>query len=383
MIQSIRLLLHNLQLRILQQRILQQSNRIAMSNPPNQTAFQMLWDCRTCGQEKLLGVTHRYCPGCGSPQEPKARYFPSDDDKVVVENHKFVGKDRRCPACETPNAAQSSNCMSCGFALDGAKEVVQQEDVVTRQGEHYDAAFRHERHRQHTQQALKTSTQAKKTFIQAKKNQWVLFGVIALVGVVLLSLYHSDSTLDLQVVKRHWERSILIERFMPVSEGQWCQSLPAGAMQVSRSQKVKDYRSIPDGQSCQTRRVDNGDGTFHERRECETLYRQEPIYASWCSYRINRWQVQRTAVSSGNGEFENMPAWPAFQLASIGRCVGCEREGRKSQRYSVYFTDQRNKEHRCEFSHEQWQQYQKQSTWKATSNLLTGLDCGSLLLDLQ
>ena len=70
-----------------------------------ETHYEMLWDCEYCGMEKLLGVSQRYCPGCGSAQNPSTRYFPEDSDKVAVADHKYMGADRQCSACDAPNAA--------------------------------------------------------------------------------------------------------------------------------------------------------------------------------------------------------------------------------------------------------------------------------------
>ncbi len=56
--------------------------------------YEMLWDCRHCGSKKLLGLTHRHRPQCGAPQNPSERYFPSEDEKVAVQNHVYYGADR-------------------------------------------------------------------------------------------------------------------------------------------------------------------------------------------------------------------------------------------------------------------------------------------------
>ena len=56
-----------------------------------ESTFEMLWDCKFCGQKKLLGLTHRFCAGCGAPQDPAARYFPADHEKVAVKDSPFVG----------------------------------------------------------------------------------------------------------------------------------------------------------------------------------------------------------------------------------------------------------------------------------------------------
>src|SRR5262245_36399297 len=90
--------------------------------------YEMLWDCAFCGTRKLLGKTHRHCPACGAPQDPARRYFPSDDEKVAVKDHVFVGVDRVCPACGAPGSRAAAHCGGCGAALDGGKDVALKTD---------------------------------------------------------------------------------------------------------------------------------------------------------------------------------------------------------------------------------------------------------------
>ena len=85
--------------------------------------YEMLWDCQYCGMEKLLGVSQRFCPGCGSVQNPDSRYFPEDKDKVAVADHKYIGADKHCSACDTPNAAMAKHCINCGNNMDGENSV--------------------------------------------------------------------------------------------------------------------------------------------------------------------------------------------------------------------------------------------------------------------
>ena len=90
--------------------------------------YQMLWDCPSCDTPKLLGLDHRHCPNCGAAQEPARRYYPSDEDKIAVRDHRYTGKDKICPACESPASALAHNCGNCGSPLDEAKEVKTREE---------------------------------------------------------------------------------------------------------------------------------------------------------------------------------------------------------------------------------------------------------------
>lgn len=84
--------------------------------------FEMLWDCPACGSTKLLGVTHRYCPGCGHPQDHERRYFPKAGERVPTA-YRGSTPDKVCEHCSTACGAADSNCMGCGAPLAGAKQV--------------------------------------------------------------------------------------------------------------------------------------------------------------------------------------------------------------------------------------------------------------------
>jgi hypothetical protein len=81
-------------------------------------------------------------------------------------------------------------------------------------------------------------------------------------------------------------------------------------------------------------RRDNGDGTYSQRRECRTKYRQEPIYDRQCSYAVNTWVTARTAKTSGVSRLPD-PFWPTNFLQQPGSCLGCEREGGRSEVYQL------------------------------------------------
>ena len=85
--------------------------------------YEMLWSCEYCGAKKLLGKTHRHCPECGAAQDPARRYFPSEEEKVAVEDHVFVGADVHCPACKAPMSKAAKHCAECGAPLEGGGEV--------------------------------------------------------------------------------------------------------------------------------------------------------------------------------------------------------------------------------------------------------------------
>jgi hypothetical protein len=291
--------------------------------------FQMFWDCGFCDTKALLGKTHRFCPSCGAQQDASKRYFPPPGQEVAA-NAEYDGVDHACPACQTPNGAKAKNCRSCGSPMDGSAEVNRVAD--------------------------RSSAAPKPGQGVAKKSKWpwIIGGVVLfLLAFCLVSMFW---TKDVGVtVKAHsWERNIDIERMTAVSEDAWCDSMPSGAYSVSRSREQRSTKSIPDGQTCSTRDVDRGDGTFERKQECRTKYREEPIYDDRCHFTIDRWKVSRTARASGAGTSPS-PEWPDVNL-SRGNCnsLGCERAGGRNEKYSLSLKGDDKKAYDCSVPMAKW-----------------------------
>ncbi|MCP4873349.1 MAG: zinc ribbon domain-containing protein [Proteobacteria bacterium] len=315
--------------------------------------YQMLWDCPYCGTDKLLGLTHRHCPSCGSAQAEDKRYFPSDEDKVAVADHKFSGADKDCPACSSPMAAAAAHCGNCGSPMDGAAAVKLKSDAPAPDP-----------------QKAKGSGNGKLIGIGCV----VLLG-LGLVFLLVTMLWKKDVTLE--ATSRSWERSILIEAKQPTKEAKWCDNLPRDAYAVTRSSKQRDTKKIPDGETCTTKRKDNGDGTFNEYQDCKPKYREEPIYDEWCAYTADRWHEARTLNAAGDAS--SAPDWPTVTLAKTGECVGCEREGKRSDSYVVQFLDADGKTHDCDLVEARWAGIEIGSKWTSKASVIGGsLDCKGL-----
>ncbi|MEM7738389.1 MAG: hypothetical protein AAF267_21645, partial [Deinococcota bacterium] len=215
--------------------------------------YQMLWDCSYCGTPKLLGLNHRFCPNCGGAQDPKQRYFPSEQDMVAVTDHKYIGKDIICPACATANAASADYCQQCGSPLsDGAKASL------------------------HAPTPLQRDT-AQPSRKMSQRTLLTIGGVLVaiVVAVVVLLTWTRDTSVT--VAAHTWEREIRIEDFAPRPQGGWCDGMPVDAYRVNRSQRQRSTRQVADGETCNFRNVDRGDGTFRREQVCTTNYRSEPV----------------------------------------------------------------------------------------------------------
>jgi hypothetical protein len=338
----------------------------------SEKVYEMLWDCRYCGSRKLLGKSHQHCPNCGAPQQNAPRYFPADAEKVAVSDHVYVGADVVCPTCRSTSSRAAKHCGSCGGPLDAAKGVALQSDQVHPEG----VAFLGGAPGQAAQgQPPAPPPRPRSPLVP------LLIGCGGLValGVVGLLLtfvfWKKESTFE--VAGRSWERTIAVERFGPVSETAWCKEMPGDAQNVRRTREQRSTNKVPNGEDCATRKIDNGDGTFREKRECKPRYKEEPVYDERCSYTANRWGVARTERSAG-GEAP-APAWPELRLGRAGECVGCERAGARQETYTVKLVGDGGKAEECTFDAGRWATMRPKSRWKGEVRALTGgLACDSL-----
>jgi hypothetical protein len=317
----------------------------------------MLWDCRYCGTRKLLGLTHRHCPSCGAPQDQNARYFPADSEKVAVQNHEFVGADIACRYCGCASSKRAHNCGRCGAPLAEGSAVTSQ----TSPG---------------LVQPLASSSAPEPPARPAWK-LWVPALALVLVSVTAVAvLWKKDRTFV--VAERSWQRSVSVERFGAVRESAWCSELPAGAREVTRRREQHGTHQVPDGEDCRTQKKDRGDGTFKEEQVCVPKHKDEPVYEDKCSYELVKWSQQRQ--EKAEGDQATAPRWPAVMLARSGCSeIGCEREGARSERYSVTFRDDTGESYRCDFPEKTWENLGQGKRYPGKLRALVGtLDCGSL-----
>lgn len=324
--------------------------------------YEMLWDCRFCGKKKLLGLTHRYCPSCGAPQNAEGRYFPSEAEKVLAQDHEYRGADLVCRHCGEANGRAANNCRGCGAPLEGSAELPRRPDQVQARAAHAVAP--------------PAAAAPKKRLGCGTLAGLGCLSVLALAGVVAaLWLTKRD---DVLTVSGHtWRREIVIEQLSPVSDSAWCDDVPAGAMGIRRAREVRSHKRVQDGENCVTRKVDRGNGTFVEEQQCTPRYREEDVYDDKCTFTVNKWHPVRSVVTSGASG--STPAWGEISLARSGDCDGCERTGERKESYVLELISAQGDRQTCDFDPVKWASFQDGSRWTGRVRVLGGsLDCASL-----
>jgi hypothetical protein len=345
--------------------------------------YEMLWDCQYCGTTRLLGITHRFCPNCGAAQDPDSRYYPAEDEAIAVEDHVYVGADVTCPSCDALNAGSAEFCGTCGAPLTDAARASRLAAEARAEGQKFASSG--------SRDVIKEKYEAEMTRVgvrpqarQAQRPSWqplvIVLLLVAVCGGVLFSLLATSDT-SVMVTGHSWAREIRIEEYGPVQDGAWCDSVPGGAYNISRSRRVHHTNQIPDGEVCQTVRIDNGDGTFRQERQCQTRYREEPVYADYCQYLINRWVGTRSVTAEGES-LRDAPHWPDVRLACANTMqVGCEREAGRYEGYVLHFqsADDRSKTFECPVDYSVWQSAPLESRWTlAIGSVMGDARCESL-----
>jgi rubrerythrin len=333
--------------------------------------FQMLWDCTVCGTERLLGVTHRFCPNCGTQQDPDWRYYPAEDEYVRVENHQFIGRDLECAACGTLNAADADFCENCGASLETATPASTLGEQRIASGRDFKSsgprdAAAEQWQAQMAAAGVEQDGKKKRGSGGISMKTVVILGIAALVAVGAFAAAFWTQAAGVTVTGHEWERTIVIEEYRYFETQNWDDSPPAGD-QVRRGtcvQRQRSTRQVPDGEECSTVRVDNGDGTFSTRQECRTTYRSEPVYDDWCDYSGYRWEFDRNITTSGDS-VSDTPVWGTVNLNCANeRRTGCEREDRREEAYLVLFdNDDSDATYRCDFPQDLWRNIRVGSDW--------------------
>lgn len=348
--------------------------------------YEMLWDCKYCGTEKLLGKTHKFCPVCGAQQDPEWRYYPSDEEKVAVKDHVFVGADKICPNCSSLNVADAEFCTRCGAPQSAAAQVKAQ---AAREANTLAGVQRFQTEDLDARQMAEKYPHLKPKAAASQRPKWLMpvIGAIVL-GVIAFALFAIFAKRDETgfVSALNWERTIDIERFVAVQNSQICPA-PADAYNVSSRYEQVGSRQVPDGETCSSRQVDQGDGTFRQERVCTTRYRSEPIYDDVCYYTVNRWGYSRT-VEANSATSPNL-AWPVTNLnnaaGNSSRCngllpvLGCEKEGARKESYTVTITMDNGRTQTCEVPFDEWQDVTVETTFTFKVRVVGGgIDCSTL-----
>lgn len=337
-----------------------QPNRQGNQPQKPEVQFEMLWDCEFCGAEKLLGITHRHCPNCGAAQNPAARYFPKPGEEIALEDHRFVGVDVICPACDTPNSASAKFCGNCGADMEtGEKVSVREARMVTAGlGENKRDLVKDKFEAE--QARIQAEAQAHKASFLGRNRRKLIGGSVitslGLVGAFIFGFFFMRIHENVTIASHSWERGYQIQEYQRVRDTGDCSSVPSGADIISRRSET---RRVQDGetchQECEQRQVDQGDGSGRVENVCRDVC--EPRYVNRdvqvCTYEVNRWvniDADWAKVSGNNLS----PTWP--DVSGIPSCDNapnrldqeCWKD--REEKYTLHFIRENGDEAQCDMN---------------------------------
>lgn len=333
-----------------------------------------LWDCTSCGARGVLG-RHKECPTCGHPRdESEDVYLPADavpvTDAAVLELAN-AGGDWHCEHCGSDNRGDRVLCKKCGAQRGSSK--ARSTEVLT--------APRPPAVRRRLDQA---SSRPRK---KARGAPWITVAAGAFALILLLAFMLRTHKEPLTVVSAPWQRTIEVEVYKTVREGDW--SVPAGGRHFHSEERIHHHDQVLTGYQTRTRQVrvqtgsrterysmgvrNKGNGFYEEqfgerqvpiyesRTETyqEPIYRDEPRYQTWYDYDIERWIRARTERAGGSAP---PAAWPVVTLGEK------EREGRRHDEYKVVLSSRKRKQLQRPLTEREWLRYPVGATATGTFN---------------
>jgi hypothetical protein len=364
------------------------------------------WKCDNCGEE-VWGIL-RHCPQCGTNTTGKY-YLPENEPPTTAEEVMKIiraGANWQCRFCQSDNYGDAPHCTECGAAREGSptrktrnyglEETPTSDEEVPHDG-YVEPEVEPQVRPTYTRSAAHSGTNAWSTFTsggfdvsQLLKPALIALVVLVVGGLAFLAFrqYEVKASID----HFEWSRTIHVDQYRTVREGAW--SIPAGGRYVSEEQKIHHYDRVFSHYETRTRQVsagsesyacgmrDNGNGTFSTnyctrpiyRTESyqEAVYRQEPRYATWYHYDIDKWTPSRHVPTANTNRDDPLPYWGelVLQCANLNR-LGCERERHREEHYFVIFIWQ-DGEDRREYRHEEdradWDSYDVQGEYTLVLN---------------
>ncbi|MDO4623449.1 MAG: hypothetical protein Q4B22_10900 [Eubacteriales bacterium] len=358
--------------------------------------IEALWDCPFCGQKGIGGLT-KICPNCGHKQDENTVFYMGSKKNYLSEEKAQDygnGADWLCSYCGSFNRYNEKECTTCGAPREEQKsDYFENKKAVEKKRAEKEAEIAASKaeaeaaqkkagsktgKRRTAKSGAKTSAlshaKANSTSGSSKRSSrmkklLMIFG--ALFAVLLIIFW--PRKVDTVVAAKSWERSISIEEYKTVQESDW--SIPQGGRQTSTKREIHHYdhvidhyedvevqksREVQDGYDYETSYTDNGDGTYSEHTtkvprytteyyyetERQPVYVDVPVYQTKYYYDIERWVPTRSVDTSGNGT--DTPVWGDPVLADQ------EREGERTEKYTVTFRTSKGKEYTTKLSEELW-----------------------------
>lgn len=351
------------------------------------------WNCPKCGVVNI--GTDLFCT-CGYGRTENDRIYLPKNEPPITDAQKLkeahAGPNWICSTCRAPNVASRDLCSQCGapkgssaslathdYTLENVPQTAEQAERVSREQSSFVAAsstytpsLPKETYSSPTPRTPSSSTQTwdySPKYRAQRPNSGSPFsrGQITWIAAIMLILgacagvtwlFLHTTQVASQFDHAEWSRTVNIDQFQTIKEEDW--SIPSGGRQTRFESRIHHYNHVYDHTDHKTRRVktgttsyicgerDNGNGTFSDI-ECsqdvygdesydEDVYRDDPVYANWYFYDIDKWYPGRAVYTNGNTRNDPAPYFGEVVLNCANQAIlGCERETGRSEVYVVIF----------------------------------------------
>ncbi|MCE1253715.1 MAG: zinc ribbon domain-containing protein, partial [Anaerolineae bacterium] len=206
------------------------------------------WVCPNCGGKNP--GPQKTCSTCGSPQPENVQFQAPEKEELVDSNESEKAKsgaDIHCPYCGTRNPASAAICSQCGGDLKGG---------AARAAGQVIGAFQTKTSTEVKCPACGSANPASAIRCQncgaplassatpplvantpGKKSSPMIFIILGIILLVLafgcfwlVSQFNKKTDLSATVQSVAWQRSIVIEKYGPVSKEDWKEKIPANAV---------------------------------------------------------------------------------------------------------------------------------------------------------
>jgi len=313
---------------------------------------ELRWICPHC-QNNNAG-NEESCVGCGAPQPDDVVFIQPVQQVLITEQEKIEkaksGADIHCGFCGTRNSADLKVCSKCGSDLMAGKKREQgtivgafsQETVgknwICESCQNDNLAIHTHCTKCGAPRRIEipptTPAPLTPSVSSIGKRNWrscLIPGLIliafAIIMIFVISLLSKTEDVSGFVSGVEWKRNVKVESFGPVNRSDWRDEIPSAGdigLCEMRFYRTQDQPAPQATEVCGTPyTVDLGNGNAEVVQDCSYQ-----VYAEYCQYTIDDWQLSHALESSGS---DLNPQWPDTILATN------QRLGEESEIFYVQF----------------------------------------------
>ena len=333
--------------------------------------YKGYWKCPYCTNRNDGPVT--VC-GCGKARDKDVEFKLDDSAPVVTNSTELreakVGANKFCSYCNGSYPATLGTCPSCASGAVGGTLPVG--DYVPDRSK-----VKIEKPRApysgYSRSFYSSSTQKSYGSGGRSLMPWLIGGGgILFVIAILFFLFSTSDVRSVNITKFSWEKEIYVNQLRTFTESDW--DVPSGGRVIDRDRRVKDHEQVVAGYRydwedepyedgvdkyvCGKTNLGNG---YFEDKICKKpiiknrrkqikvpIMEDRSIYATWYTFKIDRWVHGRTLKLAREDRF---PVWPDLVLSRD------EKEDSRLESYSIFFRDDKGKTYERQYPEIEWRKF--------------------------